>query len=284
MPVLILVLLCLTALPALAQEPPLPDVAQLVREVRANVRTDDQLLRQYTFLERRQDVKATKLGKLYLGPRREFEVYPSQVPGETYKRLISVDGKPLPAAELARRDEAHRQGVLSRLAQLEAETPDQKRKRLAKLAKERREEDLVIDDVFAVYDIKVLRREMVDGRPTIVTSLTPRPGVKTRSDAGGYLKKLRGFAWVDEADRQVARIEMEAISDVTMGLGLLARLHKGSTLLFRRTRVNGEIWLPAEARFRIAGRTVIFRKFALESTTQYSAYRKFEVTTTETVK
>ena len=41
------------------------------------------------------DVKVTRLGKVHFGPWREFEVYPSDVPGETYKRLVSVDGVPL---------------------------------------------------------------------------------------------------------------------------------------------------------------------------------------------
>ena len=67
----------------------------------------------------------------------------------------------------------------------------------------------MIDDVFAVYEIQLIGREMLDGRPTIVASLTPRKKVKTRSDAGSYLKKMRGKAWVNESDRQVVRIEME---------------------------------------------------------------------------
>ena len=45
----------------------------------------------------------------------------------------------------------------------------------------------------------------------------------------------------------------------------------------------GEIWLPAEARFRLVGKTLIFRKFALESATQFSDYRKFNVSTSEEV-
>ncbi len=269
--------------PAAATDVPLPDAASLIRKVRANLQTDEALLRQYTFKERRQDVKASKLGKLKLGPWREFEVYPSEVPGETYKRLISVGDVPLPPDELERRDAAHRRTVLDKLEQIRVETPSQREKRLGKLAKERREEQLVIDDVFAVYDIAVLRRETVNGRPTLVTSLTPRKKARTRSDAGRFLKKIRGTAWVDEADSQVVRVEMEAVDDITFGLGLLARMHDGSTIMFRRTLVNGEIWLPAEAQYRIAGRTLVFRKFDLESTTRYSDYRKFDVTTTEAV-
>jgi hypothetical protein len=266
-----------------AAVPPLPDVRQLIHEVKAGLRTDESLLRQYTFRERRRDVKVTKLGKVQLGPWRAFEVYPSEVPGETYKRLVSINDIPLPKAELEQRDAAHRQAVLGRLAQLEVETPAQKQKRLAKKARERQEEQDVIDDVFATYAIAILGRETVDGRPAIVTSLTPRPQARTKSDTGRFLKKMRGKAWVDEADRQVVRVEMEAVDDITFGLGLLARMHKGSTMAFRRTLVNGEIWLPAEARFRLVGKTLVFRKFALESATQFSDYKKFNVSTSEEV-
>ena len=83
---------------------------------------------------------------------------------------------------------------------------------------------------------------------------------------------------MNEADRQVVRAELEAVEDITFGLGLLARMHRGSTITFRRTLVNNEIWLPAEAQYKLVGKTLIFRKFALESTTQFSDYRKFNVT------
>jgi len=266
-----------------AAEAALPDVSALVAQVRQGLKPDSELLRQYTFHERRQDVKVSKLGRVYLGPWREFEVYPSDVPGETYKRLVRVDGKPLPAAELDQRDAAHRQGVLDRLAQIERETPTARARRQARRARDLREEQEVIDDVFAVYDIRVIGRETVEGRPTLVTSLVPRPSVRTRSDAGKYLKKMRGRAWVNEADTQVVRVEMEAIEDLTFGLGLVGRMHKGSTVMFRRALVNHEIWLPAEARIKATGRAVIFRRFALETTTYFSDYRKFNITTTEDV-
>ena len=261
----------------------MPDAAQLAREVKAGLRTDEQLLRQYTFRERRRDVDVTKLGKVKFGPWREFEVYPSEIPGETYKRLISVDNVPLAPAVLERRDAEHRKTVLDRLEQIRVETPAQRQKRLAKKARDRQEEQDVIDDVFAVYDIAVLGRETLDGRPAIVTSLTPRANARTRSDAGKFLKKIRGKAWVNEADRQVVRAELEAVADITFGLGLLGRMHKGSTIMFRRTLVNDEIWLPAEARYRLVGKTLVFRKFSLESTTLFWDYRKFNVTTTEDV-
>jgi hypothetical protein len=268
---------------AQTNDAPLPDVSQLIREVKAGLRTDEELLRQYTFRERRRDVDVSKLGKVHFGPWREFEVYPSEVPGETYKRLVSVDNVPLAPAVLERRDAEHRKTVLDQLEQMRVETPAQRQKRLARKARDRQEEQDVVDDVFAVYDIAVLGRESLDRRATIVTSLTPRPGARTRSDAGKFLKKIRGRAWIDEADRQVVRAELEAVEDITFGFGLLARMHRGSTMTFRRALVNDEIWLPAEARYKLVGKTLIFRRFALESTTSFSDYRKFNVTTAEEV-
>lgn len=264
-------------------EPPLPDVATLAREVRARLEPDSVLLGQYTYKERRRDVKVSKLGRLHLGPWREFEVYPSTEPGATYKRLVTVDGAPLPPDVLARRDAEHRQRVLDRQAQLSAETPAQRSKRLATRAKEQREEREAVDDLFRIYEFRVIRREMRAGRPTLLVSLAPKPGVKPRTDAGKYLERMQGYVWIDEADRQLVRGEMTVIRDITFGLGLLARLHTGSEVHFRRALVNGEIWLPAEATFKTAGRTLLFRKFDLQTTTYYSDYRKFDVSTSEQV-
>lgn len=266
-----------------SSSPPLPELAQLIREVKAGLRTDEQLLRQYTFKERRRDVHVSKLGKVQLGPWREFEVYPSEVPGETYKRLVSVNGVPLAAAELEKRDAAHRKRVLDQFEQVRVETPAQRDKRLAKKERERREEQDVIDDVFAVYQIALVGREFRDGRQTLVATLTPRRNARTRTDAGKFLKKVRGRAWIDETDRQVVRTQLEAVEDITFGLGLLARMQKGSTIMFRRTLVNDEIWLPAEAQYKVVGKTLVFRKFGLESTTVFSDYRKFGVSTSEEV-
>jgi hypothetical protein len=262
---------------------PLPDMATLAREVRARLQPDSVLLRQYTYRESRRDVKVSKLGKLHLGPWREFEVYPSTVPGETYKRLVAVDGKPLPANELERRDAAHRRNVLGRHAQIEAETPAQRQKRLAKLDKERRKEQAAIDDGFRVYEFHGLRREQLDGRRTLALDFHPRAGVKPQTDAGKYMTRMKGTVWINEADRQVVRMELEVIRDITIGFGLLGRMHTGSELMFRRTLVNGEIWLPAEATFRAAGRSLLVRKFDLETTTRFSDYQKFNVSTSEEV-
>jgi len=270
------------AAPAATPAPALPDANELIRKVREHLRTDRELQTQYTYLEKRRDVKVSKLGKVSVGPERTFEVYPGDRPGRTYKRLVAVDGKPLDPAELTQRDDEHRQAVLAGVEREKNESADDKARRLKKEADERREERETVDDGFAVYDIQLVGQEQMDGCRMVVASLTPRQNVQTRTDLGGYFKKFKGRAWVCEDDYQVARVEMEAIDDITIGWGLVGRVHEGSKFTFLRRKVNNEIWLPAEAKFEASGRTLLFRKFQLFTVTSYSDYKKFNVDTSVT--
>ena len=83
-------------------EPGLPVPAEFVRKVREAILDDYEAEKNYTYIETRSDVKVSALGKVTVGPVRTFEVYPSNIPGETYKRLIAVAGKPLDAADFLR--------------------------------------------------------------------------------------------------------------------------------------------------------------------------------------
>src|SRR5688572_781791 len=90
---------------------PLPAAHSFLNGVREAIRLNDELQQDFMYVEDRRDVRITKLGKVEVGPRRTFEVYPSNRPGRTYKRLIAIDGKPLDPEELARRDREHADNV-----------------------------------------------------------------------------------------------------------------------------------------------------------------------------
>lgn len=261
---------------------PLPDRDRFIGEVRRHLQSDEDLQSQYTYLERRQDVRVSKLGKIRIGDIRLFEVYPSNGGGGTYRRLIAVNGVPLPAQELERRDAERRRHLEERALSREHETPDQRRKREQREADNRRRRQERIEDVFRAYDIELVGRDIIDGESMIVVSLEPRPGAQTRSDRGKYLKKLRGRAWVAERDAQVVKVEVEAIDDLLIGWGIAGRVHEGSRLTFERRKVNDEVWLPFREQIEVSGRALVFRKFRVELVTEYSEYRKFEVATRET--
>ena len=130
--------LVLTGSRAIGAQPgePLPDVHDVALEVRKRVLSDRELQSQYTFIERREEIDISWLGKVSKGPVKTYEVYPSVEPGNTYKRLIAVDGKPVSAAELEKQDRKHRDDVLREQQRREHESPAERARRAAKEAKE----------------------------------------------------------------------------------------------------------------------------------------------------
>ena len=68
------------------------------------------------------------------------------------------------------------------------------------------------------------------------------------------MRHFAGKAWVSETEYELVRLEAEAIETASFGLGLLARVHKGSKAAFERRKVNGEEWLPASASYTASAR------------------------------
>ena len=250
-----------------------PDPDAFMRKVRAAARLDYEILREFTYLERRRDIKLSKLGKVTIGPMRTFEVYPSAVPGRTYKRLVEVDGRRLDPAELARRDAEREQSLRENEERRRQESAADRRARLEREARERRERDAVLDDALTVFDVTFTKREIQDGRSILVGRVTPRPGARVTTREGRWLKMFAGDVWISEADHQIVRLDMRAQDDVSIGWGILGRVNRGSRFVFVRRNVLGA-WLPAEVTFDATGRTLLFRKFQINTTTTFSEYRR----------
>jgi len=213
-----------------------------------------------------------------------FEVYPSANPGQTWKRLISVNGTPLPPAELAQRDERHRADVLGRMRLEELESPAARAKRLRDDAARERRRAREVDEAIGVFDYRVAgyERLALAPDPLVVLVLTPRRQAQASSDLPRYLRKFRGRAWVEPREGQVVRVELEALEPINVGLGLVGRVHQGSRATFERRKVNDEIWLPSRATIEAAGRTLVFRKFTIKTETLWWDYKKFSVETNVT--
>jgi hypothetical protein len=264
-----------------ADERPLPDVRVFGAEVRKHLLGERALWSQYTYIERREEISVSKLGKVQAGPVKVYEVYPSPEPGNTYKKLLSVDGARQTPEQLEAQDRKHREDVLREMRKRERERPEERAMRLRREEEERQELERALDEIYVAYDIRLVGRDTVAGRTTVVATLEPRRNHRPRTDAGKLMKKIRVRAWVTEDDYQVVRVEGEVIEDVTVGWGLIGRLHKGARGVYERTLVNGEVWLPSRVTLRGTGRALLFRTFALDTETTYSQYRKFRVATDE---
>jgi hypothetical protein len=260
---------------------PLPDARVVAAEVRRRAMTDREMQSHYTFVERREEIEVSVFGKVKKGPVKTYEVYPSVEPGNNYKRLIAVNGRPLSSAELEKQDRKHRDDVMREMQKREHESPAERAKRQAREARERADREAMLDEVLQLFDIRVVGRDRIEGHPALIATMEPKPKYRPRTEAGEFMKKMRARVWVSETDYQIIRAEGEMIGDVTIGWGLAGRIYKGSRAVFERTRVNGEVWLPSRVTFIGSGRALVFRRFAVDTVTTFSDYRKFTVSTEE---
>ena len=254
--------------------PPPPDPAALAVRVRDTLRREYAEPPRFTYIERRRDVDISGLGKVSVGPLRTFEVYPT-ADGDEYKRLIAVDGKPLDPAELARRDAEHERHVRRRAERERTESAGRRSARLRKDAEERRDRDEILDDAAAVFALSFVCREILNGEPVLVLALKPRPDAHVRTREGGWMKKMEGRMWVAEAGHHIARLQLRAFEDLSIGWGVVARVEAGSGFDYVRKRV-GDAWLPSELTLEGAGRTLLFRRFEVRTVTTYSNHQLYK--------
>jgi hypothetical protein len=254
----------------------LPDQTRFLRflqEVRSKLQTDRLLQRQYTYREKRTDVRLNDQGEVIGKSVKIFDVYPATSGKEEYKRPVSVDGLLVDREKLESDDRDHRNQVLERLKQIEHESPNQRERRLRLEAEDTRKENETIDDAFRLYDFRLIGRERFGGYDAVLLTFGPTPGFEPRTNEGRLLKNFSGRAWVAESDCQLIRVEVEAIDDVSMGFGFLARFYKGSHVVFARRKVSDAVWLPSELSYSAGGRVLLVKKLRVEGVREYSDYK-----------
>ena len=273
-------LLSVTALAA--QERPLPDQDSFLRDVRTHLQTDSSLQSGYIYVETRREQKVNGRGQVEQESVKVYESYPG-LPGEDrWERLISENGRPRAASDLEKELRNRQKKAEAMVLEATDQPAKQQARQQREYATRRREFDAMLDDLFLVYDIRMERREVLDGHGTILFSLTPRREAKPRTREGSQMRAFAVRAWVSESDRDLVRVDAEAIDTLSMGFGLLARLHKGAKLSFLRTKVNDEVWLPSRVSYSGSARVGLVAVLRRIGVSEFSDYRKFSVDTSTT--
>jgi hypothetical protein len=265
---------------ASAQDRPLPDYETFAAQVKARLATDEERQSNFMFIERRTEQKLDGSGRTKDESVKVFEVYPGLPGQDRYRRLMEEDGAPVPQHKLAERDRDRQKEVESYASKISIDAERQKEAR--KRDKERREYREAIDDLFRIYDIQLVLRETIEGHDTIVATLTPRDGVKPQTDDGKIMRHFKARAWISESDYELVRVEIEAVDNLSFGLGLLARVHKGTVATFQRRKVNDEVWLPERVTWTASARVLLLQRRRLRGVSEFSGYREFTVDTSTT--
>ena len=264
-----------------AQERPLPDFNTFAAEVKKHLATDEERQSGYVFDERRVEQKVNGAGRVTDESVKVYEVYPG-LPGEDrYRRLVEEDGRSTRPDRLAQQDIARRKKA-EEYARRQA-VASERQKDAREQDKARREYSAAVEDIFRIYDIQMLRREPIEGINTILATLTPKSGARPQTGDGKVMRHFKARAWISESDYELVRVEIEAIDNLSFGLGLLARVHKGTVATYQRRKVNGETWLPAEVTWTASARVLLLRRLRLRGVSEFSNYRRYSVDTKTTI-
>ncbi len=85
---------------------------------------------------------------------------------------------------------------------------------------------------------------------------------------------MRGKVWIDQAEYQWVRVEVEVVDALTFALSVF-RIGPGTRYESEQTRVNDEVWLPSHTSIRGDVR-MGFVKARWDQEFTYRDYKKFQ--------
>jgi hypothetical protein len=248
--------------------PATSDPQEIVRRAMEMDQRNFELARNYTYEEHRVLKALDKHGK---ERHKQIETYDWTILyGEPYSRLIQKDDQPLKPKDA----EKEQQKVDKFIAKRKNESPEERKKRLAKEEKERREDRAFAKEVVNAYDFRIVGEEQLAGRDVYEIDAIPRKDFHPTQPHADILPKLKGRLWIDKQDYGWARIEAETTDTISWGLFLL-RIHKGSQVTLEQTRVNNEIWLPSKLAVTGGARVALLVNADVDMQSDYSNYKKF---------
>jgi hypothetical protein len=221
-----------------------PDEEAFFNAVRENMARANREQHRYAYRERRTEVHTNPFGRLGTGDIVLYEVTPGPGPSIAYRKLLEKNGKPVPGTRAEKQERRIRQGPSS------------------------------VDDTVATLKFGADRREMFEGRNAIVVRFEPRPDAKPQTREGKLAKSFSGLIWIDEAAKEVMRVEAIAVEDMSYGLGFVARLKKGSIVTLTRERIDQHIWLPTSIKFKATGRALLVRSLNIDFAVDWFDYRR----------
>jgi hypothetical protein len=276
--------LCLVAVLAGAQEPlPAPPLApadsltsdqirDLIRQAAEKDIENDKRQRDYTYIQREEEHKLDGNGREKSTETRTYEIM--VLYGEPVRKLIARDDKPLPDKDARKEDEKIQKIIEKR----RNESDDDRKKRLQKEEKDREEARAFVKEIADAYNFRLTGLEEWAGRSTYVIDADPRHGYEPHMKNAKFLPKFRFRVWLDKAEMQWVKLDIQCIDTVSVGL-FLVRLHKGSNIQIEQTRINDEVWLPKQVALKLDARIALLKGLNISEDVTYRDYKKFRTQT-----
>jgi hypothetical protein len=250
--------------PTLSQD----QIRELIRKAADNDTANDKKQRDYTYIQREEQHRLDGKGHVRSTEIKTSEIM--EIYGEPVERLISKNDKPLPEKDAHKEEEK----IQKQIDKRKNESDEDRKKRLRREEKDREDSRKFVNEVADAYDFHFAGIDSLDGRETYVIDADPRPGYQAHMKEAKMLAKLRGRIWIDKDEWQLRKFDIQCIDTISFGL-FLARIHKGTRIIYDQIRVNDEVWLPQHISVKIEVRVALLKNFNVEDEITYRDYQKF---------
>jgi hypothetical protein len=238
---------------------PLPDAATMLREVEAHQKQLDKIRENYTFRSIQTTRDLDSHGNVKKTETEEHEVF--FVNGHQVEKLVRKDGKEL-SADQARKEQERVNKEVLKISQPGYSNPDK--------------DEITVSRLLQIVSFSRPRRVALNGRDTIAFDFAGDEHAKTHGRGEEALKKVSGTVWIDEADREVSRMNATLDENYHIGFGLLASVAKGSNVVFDQALIRNEAWLPTAIALHLQARALLVAGFRADIDIRFDDYRKFQ--------
>jgi hypothetical protein len=167
------------------------------------------------------------------------------------KRLISRGGRPL-SEEEARAEDARVQEFIR--------DPE----KLAKQHKDSTQDDKNARELTNMLPDAFVWKVVSDDGERVKLHFEPNPNFDPPDMQSRVLGDMAGEMVVDKKQHRIATLSGRLMRDVTIGWGLLGRLHEGGTFRVERREVAPGLWQITETHVHIEGRVLFFKNISQE--------------------
>jgi len=246
-------------------------------------------LRNYTYTETSTLINRDSGGKTRDTETSVYHVIQGPEPWQSYRKLISKNGVPLNAAELEKQDREQKKREQKRKIEMEKAAREAEKKKAAQQSNPPaagKEDEMFCspascpfnDFVTRVYDIQVVRREVIDGYATVLITFKKKAGLKPKGVDEKFLQHLKLHAWITEKEHQPLRLEVQLLDPVSFGYGVFGKIQPGSGGVQERRKINDELWAPVRVEMSMAGRLLVVKRNQRQIT-EFSDFKKYSVET-----
>lgn len=169
----------------------------------------------------------------------------------TLRRIVALNGKPLPPDERAKESEKLEQFTHDRDAQ-------------EKRRKEEHEDSEKAKKMFRMFPEAFVYTHAGEENGLVKLHFVPNPKFDPPTREAQVFHAMSGTLWIDAKQMRFAKMQASLMEDVKFGWGILGHLDRGGTMLIEQKEVGPGHWEIANMDLNLKGKAVLLKSISVQ--------------------